>query len=218
MFNKDKWVQFGKKTISVILGSILFAFGVVAMLNADLGMNTWAVLDCGIKQHVNLSLGQVSQITGLIALTLGWVMGFPPGYATLVSIFFMGNAIDWIIQINIVPTPTFLSSKLLLIVLSAACFGVGTVLYVKPELGAGPRDSLMMGLVQKLRYPVVHIRIGLEFAVIFVGYLFGGPVGIGTLINSILVGFAVDLSFRIGGYDRDALHMGLGELYSYLTT
>ena len=82
---------FGKKTASIILGSFLFAFGVVAMLNADLGMNTWAVLDCGITRHVDLSLGQVSQITGFLALILGWVMGFPPGHATLISIFFMGN-------------------------------------------------------------------------------------------------------------------------------
>ncbi len=217
MFNKGKLVQLGKKTGSVIIGSILFAFGVVAMLNANLGMNTWAVLDCGITKHVNLSLGQVSQITGFLALTLGWVMGFPPGYATLVSIFFMGNAIDWIIHLDIVPTPAFLLGRLVLIGVSAACFGAGTVLYVKPELGAGPRDSLMMGLIQKTRYPVAHIRMGLEFTVIIVGYMLGGPVGIGTLISSVLVGYAVDLAFRIGGYDRDTTHMGLGELYRYLT-
>jgi uncharacterized membrane protein YczE len=216
MFNK--WVQFGWKTISIILGSVLFAFGVVTMLNADMGMNTWAVLDCGITHYVNLSLGQVTQITGFLALGLGWFMGFPPGYATLISIVFMGNAINTIIQIGVVPTPTALTSKLALIVLSAVCFGAGTVFYVTPELGAGPRDSLMMGLIQRLRYPVAYIRIGLEFAVILVGYLLGGPVGVGTLLNSVLVGYTVDIAFRISGYDRDTKHMGLQELYTFLNT
>jgi uncharacterized membrane protein YczE len=216
MFNK--WIQFMGKTASIALGSILFAFGVVAMLKADLGMNTWAVLDCGFTQHVNLSLGQVTQITGFIALGLGWIMGFPPGYATLISIFSMGTAIDVIIQLDFVPAPIALESKLALIVFSSTCFGAGTVLYVNPGLGAGPRDSLMMGLIQRLNYPVAHIRIGLELGVILVGYSLGGPVGVGTLLSAILVGYSVDFAFKLSGYDREKQHMGLKELYTFLVT
>ncbi|MCW4050483.1 MAG: membrane protein [Candidatus Bathyarchaeota archaeon] len=186
------------------------------MLNADLGMNTWAVLDCGIIKHVDLTLGQTTQLTGFIALGAGWLMGFPPGYATLISIFFMGNAIDQMIKLGFMPQPAGLPGKLFLIVFSAACFGAGTLLYVKPELGAGPRDSLMMGLIQRLSSPVAYIRIGLELVVIIIGYLLGGPVGVGTLLSSVLVGYAVDIAFRVGGYKREAQHMGLGELVRWL--
>ncbi len=220
MFNKvlvERWITFLKKTLSIILGSVLFALGVVAMLNADLGMNTWAVLDVGIQSKVDLTLGQITQITGFMALILGWLLGFPPGYATLISIFFMGNAIDQIIQLQILPHPTIIATRLLMIIFSAACFGLGSLLYVKPELGAGPRDSLMMGLIKKLSMPVAHIRIGLELIVITVGYIMGGPVGIGTLLSAILVGYAVDIAFRLGGYDRDADHMSIPALCRYLT-
>ena len=213
----SRWIIFLKKTLSIIIGSIFFALGVVAMLNADLGMNTWAVLDLGLQNHIDLTLGQITQITGFMALGCGWLMGFPPGYATLISIFFMGNAIDQIIWLKIVPNPTILVARLLLIVFSAVCFGVGSLLYIKPELGAGPRDSLMMGLIKRLSLPVAYIRIGLELIVISFGYMLGGPVGVGTLLSAVLVGYAVDMAFKLGGYDREADHMSLHALYRFLT-
>ena len=220
MFNNklvERWRILLKKTTSILMGSILFALGVVAMLNADLGMNTWAVLDVGIQNHIDLTLGQITQLTGFLSLGCGWLLGFPPGYATLISIFFMGNAIDQILLLQIVPQPTILATRLLMIVFSASCFGAGSLLYIKPGLGAGPRDSLMMGLIKKLSLPVAHIRIGLELIVIVIGYLLGGPVGIGTLLSAILVGYAVDMAFRLGGYNRETSHMSIPVLYRFLT-
>ena len=110
-----------------------------------------------------------------------------------------------------------MSAKLLLIVFSAVCFGAGSLFYIKPELGAGPRDSLMMGLILRLDMPVAQIRIGLELIVLAVGYILGGPVGIGTLLSAILVGYAVDIAFRIGNYDREAKHLSIPDLYRFLT-
>ena len=220
MFNNvlaGRWVTLLQKTLSILIGSILFALGVVTMLNADLGMNTWAVLDVGIQNHIGLSLGTITQITGFMALGLGWLLGFPPGYATIISIFFMGNAIDQIIRLQMVPQPTALAARLVMVAFSAICFGAGSLLYVKPELGAGPRDSLMMGLIKRFSLPVAYIRIGLEFVVIGIGYLLGGPVGIGTLLSAVLVGYAVDIAFKIGGYNRDADHMSIPALINFLT-
>ena len=220
MFNNsllDRWKILLQKTLSILIGSILFALGVVAMLNADLGMNTWAVLDVGIQNHIGTSLGVITQITGFMSLGLGWLLGFPPGYATIISIFFMGNAIDQIISLQIVPQPTVFAARLLMVVFSAACFGVASLLYVKPELGAGPRDSLMMGLIKKLSLPIAYIRIGLELVVIAIGYLLGGPVGIGTLLSAVLVGYAVDIAFKLGGYNREADHMSIPALINFLT-
>lgn len=220
MFNNrlGRWETFLVKTLSILTGSIFFAIGVVLMLNADLGMNTWAVLDVGIQKQTELSLGTITQITGFIAMGIGWLLGFPPGYATIISIFFMGNAIDQLIKLQILPHPTFTALRVLLIFFSAACFGIGSLLYVKPELGAGPRDSLMMGLIKRFSLPVAQIRIGLELVVIVIGFLLGGPVGVGTLMSAVLVGYAVQIAFKLGGYNREAEHMSIPALYKFLTT
>lgn len=58
----------------------------------------------------------------------------------------------------------------------------GSALYLGSQLGAGPRDGLMMGLSRKTGRSVRRTRIGLEVFVHIVGWILGGTVGIGTVI------------------------------------
>ena len=79
--------------------------------------------------------------------------------------------------------------------------GVGSLLYLRIGLGAGPRDGLMIGLVKKTGREVSTIRGAIEIIVLVLGYYMGGPVGIGTIISAVLVGPAIQFSFRLGGFD-----------------
>ncbi|MGW8181116.1 MAG: YczE/YyaS/YitT family protein, partial [bacterium] len=65
--------------------------------------------------------------------------------------------------------------------------------------------------------PIAQIRIGLELVVIIIGLLLGGPVGIGTLLSAVLVGYSVQIAFKLGGYNREAEHMSIPALYRFLT-
>ncbi len=210
------WAQFFFKTLSILLGNALFALGIASFLNADLGMNTWAVLDVGIVGHTSLTLGQSTQITGLMALLLGWGLGFPPGFATIISVYSMGWFVDSVLLHGLVPQSTDIVVRFLLLMAGIALFGAGTFFYVNPKMGAGPRDSLMMGLINRIDRPVSHVRLGLELLVLALGYLLGGPVGIGTIVSAVLVGHSVDAAFRLGNYDRNAEHMNLYSLLQYL--
>ena len=56
-------------------------------------------------------------------------------------------------------------------------------------LGCGPRDTLLVGLAKHLRrIPIGAVSIVLLTLVTAVGYLLGGPVGIGTLICAFCFG------------------------------
>jgi hypothetical protein len=70
----------------------------------------------------------------------------------------------------------------------------------------------MIGLVRRLDRPVSAIRVGIEVAVLVMGYLLGGPVGVGTFVTPLTTGYAVQLAFRFGGYDKNAKHTDLWEL------
>jgi uncharacterized membrane protein YczE len=210
------WAQFLLKTLSILLGNALFALGIASFLNADLGMNTWAVLDVGIVGHTSLTLGQSTQLTGLMALLLGWGLGFTPGFATIISVYSMGWFVDAVLIRGLVPQSTDIVVRSVLLLVGITLFGAGTFFYVNPRMGAGPRDSLMMGLIRRLDRPVSHIRTGLELSVLAVGYLLGGPVGVGTIVSAVLVGYAVDLAFRLGRYDRNAEHLDFHSLLLYL--
>ena len=61
-----------------------------------------------------------------------------------------------------------------------------------------------------------EVRGAIEVTVLVLGYLLGGPVGVGTLITAFTTGYAVQLAFSLGGYDKDARHMDLYGLLRYL--
>ena len=185
-------------------------------LYADLGMAPWGVLQVGLTKNTSLTFGQVSQIVGLAVLVLGWLLGFPPGFGTVMNMYFVGFFVDLIMAWGLVPMPGTLPGQLALLVGGILVLGAASYMYLSPRLGAGPRDGLMMGLVQRLGRPVYQVRGAIEVTVLVLGYLLGGPVGVGTLITAFTTGYAVQLAFRLGGYDKDARHIDLYGLVRYL--
>jgi len=204
------------KLPSLFLGLFMFSMGVVMNLNSNLGMSPWGVFQVGLSQSTTLTLGQISQIVGLGVLVVGWAMGFPPGFATFMNMYFIGLFIDKIIQFSLIPEPTVLVSQLLLLLGGIIMIGAGSYFYLNPKLGAGPRDGLMMGLVQKTDLPVYIVRGGIEVTVLVLGYFLGGPVGVGTLVTALTIGYSVQLAFKLGGYDKKAEHLNLYQLVKQL--
>ena len=130
--------------------------------------------------------------------------------------YIIGTFIDWIIASGLIPIQETLIWQLGMLLLSVAFLGVGTLLYLRVKLGAGPRDGLMMGLVQKTGRPVSTVRGAIEMTVLLVGYFLGGPVGIGTVISAVTVGYSVQLAFKLGGYSKDTEQLDVYELAKLL--
>jgi uncharacterized membrane protein YczE len=206
------WMTFLSRMPSLFIGLFIFSAGVVGNLHAGLGMMPWGVLNVGLEKMTPLTLGEVSQVVGLVVLLLGWFLGFPPGFSTFVNMYIIGVYIDWIIAVRLIPLPEALPFQLGLLLLSVTFLGLGTLLYIRTGLGAGPRDGLMMGLVNKTGRPVSTIRGSIEITVLAIGYLLGGPVGIGTVISAMTVGYSVQLAFRLGGYSNDTEQLDIYEL------
>lgn len=124
------------------------------ILHADLGMSSWGVFQIGLMNVFGLTFGKATQIVGLGLLILGWYLGFPPSFGTVMNMYFIGYFIDKIIWWEIIPRYQSLAFQFALLVGGMAMIGVATFFYLNPKLGAGPRDGLMIGLVQKLNRPV----------------------------------------------------------------
>jgi uncharacterized membrane protein YczE len=82
-------------------------------------------------------------------------------------------------------------------VLALVAFGAGSALYIGADLGAGPRDTLMLVMSQRLHVRLGVSRTALELAALAVGFAMGGTAGVGTLVFALGIGPAVELSFRL---------------------
>ena len=116
--------------------------------------------------------------------------------------YFIGLFIDLIIAWGLMPVPNGLVLQFAMLSVSIVLIGVGSYFYMRVRLGTGPRDGLMMGFVRRLDYPVAAVRGTLEVTVLAIGWLLGGPVGVGTVINAFTLGLSVQTAFRLGDTTR----------------
>ena len=65
------------------------------------------------------------------------------------------------------------------------------------NLGPGTRDGLMTGISKNYNKPISLIRFSIEFSVVFLGWLLGGTLGIGTIIFAVFIGPFVSLSLKL---------------------
>lgn len=199
---------------SLIFGLFLFGAGISLTVKADLGLSPWSVFHMGLANRLPISFGQASQISGLVLIVLITFIKIIPGLATVLNMYLVGFFVDLILDANILPTPENFLVKLIVLFLGLICIAFASYFYLRVELGAGPRDGLMEGLVKITNKSVGFIRTAIEVSALIVGYLLGGPVGIGTIIASLFTGTLVQWAFKLGNYDSSkAKHVNLLQMH-----
>jgi uncharacterized protein len=183
--------------VSLVAGLFLFACGIVALLESELGLSPWDVLNQGIQRHTPLSFGAANIVVGLIVLFVAWGLGRPPGIGTVANAVLIGAFIELLLAIGPIAQldEQSLALRVALIPVGLALFGVGSAFYIGAAYGAGPRDSLMLALSARTGARIGIVRGALEISVVVVGFALGGTVGVGTLVFALLIGPTVELSF-----------------------
>ena len=184
-----------------MLGLFLFALGIVFTLRSGLGLGPWDVLHQGISRHTPLSFGQAGQLVGVIVIGVGLVLRVRPGIGTVSNMLLIGFFVDRIVGTGYIPpiAPLGFPAQLCVDIGGVLIVGIGSGLYIRGNLGAGPRDLLMLGIKQATGLRIAVARGGLEVAVAAVGFALGGSLGLGTLIFALGIGPAVELGFRVCG-------------------
>ena len=167
-------------------GLMLFGLGEGLLIVSFTGASPWSVLAQGISLNVNLSIGTLTFLISVAVLILWIPLGQKPGMATILNALIIALMID--ICIKFVPTPSNYYNQLILAIVSVLIVGIGGGIYLVSNLGAGPRDGLMVGLQNKTNLPIALVRATLEITVVSVGWYLGGTVGIGTLFFAFGIG------------------------------
>ena len=176
-------------------GLMLFGLGEGLLIVSFAGASPWSVLAQGISLNVNLSVGIITFLISVFVLILWIPLGQKPGMATLLNALIIALMIDFCIKY--VPTPSNYYNQLILAIVSVITVGIGGGIYLVSNLGAGPRDGLMIGLQKKTNLPIAAVRATLEITVVSVGWYLGGVVGIGTLLFAFGIGPCVALGLYL---------------------
>jgi uncharacterized membrane protein YczE len=175
-----------RRLTQLILGLTLYGFSMAMMVRSTLGLDPWDVFHAGIATHVPLSFGQVTIVVGALVLLLWVPLRQWPGLGTVANVVVIGLAAD--AGLALIPTPESLWARVPLLVAGIVLNGVAGGLYIGSQLGPGPRDGLMTGLARRTGLSIRLVRTTIEVTVLAVGWLFGGPVGLGTVLYAVSIG------------------------------
>jgi uncharacterized membrane protein YczE len=159
--------------------------GVSLMVEGDLGVAPNDVLNTGLADTLDIGVGVAAWITGVVAMALSWLLGRRPLVATVIGSVVVGLSITG--ALAVLPTPDHLALRIGFVALGLAVVWAGITGVVSADVGAGPLELVMLGLMDR----GIGIRIarwGIELTLLLIGLALGGAAGIGTAVFALGTG------------------------------
>lgn len=190
---------YAARLASLAAGLFLFALGIVLILESRLGLSPWDVLNQGLSKHTPLSFGNANIAVALVVLFVAWTLGGRPGAGTVANALLIGSFIDGLTAIHAVTALAHhgLAVRIPLLLVGILLIGPGSAFYIGADLGAGPRDTLMLVGSRRTGRRVGLVRAVLELCALAIGIALGGTFGFGTVLFALGVGPVVEASFAL---------------------
>lgn len=168
------------------VGLFLYGVSLAMMVRGALGLAPWDVLHSGFVRHVPMTLGQAVVLFSFVVLVLWIPLREKPGLGTISNAIVVGLSAD--ATLAVLEAPDAIAGRLGLMVGGVMLCGLASALYIGAQLGRGPRDGLMTGLARRTGLSLRLVRTGLEVAVVVIGLLLGGVLGVGTVVYALAIG------------------------------
>ncbi len=196
MLRPIRWNTIIRDMFVIQIGFLLYGLALALVVRANLGTGTWLVLEVALADILGIKIGTMTVYMGFAILILALAMREKVGWGTLANILSIGPwlnlALDIIPVVNgnlILQIGMFLAGVLIQ--------GIATAVYIGVDAGAGPRDSLMLAVHRVTGVSVRVARSGIEIIVVTIGWLLGGPLGLGTVAFALLIGPSVQWAFKL---------------------
>lgn len=195
-------------------GLVVFAFGVHLTIYANIGLAPWDCFGMGISNHTFLNYGLSMTVMSLVILLIDLLLRERIGYGTIIDALLTGNLVQLYNNIDPLPENHNLWIGIAAMLIGYVFMALGMWIYMRAAQGCGPRDSLLVGLGKRMpKVPIGVVEIILWAVVLVIGWLLGGPVGIGTLISTFGAGAIMQLVYSLLHFEpREIRHRDVTEI------
>ena len=212
-----------KKTIilgwpKIIAGLLVFALGVHLTIYANIGLAPWDCLGMGLSYHTPLNYGLSMTLIAVTVLFIDLVLKEQIGYGTIIDALLTGNFVQMYNNLNPFPMNQNMWSGIIIMLVGFVFMALGMAIYMSAGQGCGPRDALLVGLGKRLpKVPIGFVEILLWAVVLLIGWLLGGPIGIGTLLSTFGAGAVMQLVYSLIRFEpRNVNHRNVFEITKIL--
>ena len=175
-----------ERLVQLLVGLFLYGVALGFMVRGSIGVSPWDVLALGLSGQKGIGYGIMTVLISIVVLVLWIPLRQRLGLGTVLNALLVGPSAD--LALAVIPQPDSVWIGAPMFVFGMLLLAVATGLYIAADFGPGPRDGLMTGLVGRTGWPVWLVRTLIEGGVLLIGFLLGGPVGVGTVLFAFGVG------------------------------
>ena len=198
----------------IAAGLAVFAFGVHLTIYANIGLAPWDCLGMGIAKHTVLNYGLAMTLVALTVLLIDLLLRERIGYGTIIDALLTGNLVQMYNSLDPLPENHNTWLGIAAMLTGFVFMALGMMIYMKAAQCCGPRDALLVGLGNRMpKVPIGIVEILMWAVVLLIGWLLGGPVGIGTLISTFGAGAIMQLVYSLLRFEpREVRHRDVIEV------
>ena len=178
-----------------LVGLLLLSFGISVMIVADLGAGPWDALYVGLSETIGFTVGTWVFILGIILILLnGFLMKRVPDFLAIITIFLIGIFMDfWLLVAFAGLDSLAMPVRAMMLVAGVAIIALGISFYLQVDFARNPIDSLMLAIQYRTGKSLAVSKTMMEVSVLVLAFLFGGPIGLGTLLVAFGIGSLIQL-------------------------
>ena len=173
-----KFKKYATKTLMIVIGSIISAYGITLAIGAGFGGATLAILWQGLTNVTGMSVAMI--IFALFydrkQINIGTIL-YQIIYSFFVDVFTKIQHYTDIKAVNFV-----------IMLLGIAIFSFGTGIYSAADFGRGSYEAVTFSLAEKNGWKIKIVRMVLDIIMVIIGVLLGGKFGICTIATVLLSG------------------------------
>ena len=199
--------------VKIVLGLLVFSFGVHLTIFANIGLAPWDCLGMGIANHTPFNYGISMTLIAITVLIIDLIMKERIGFGTVIDALLTGNFVQLFNSADPFPKNESIPLGIVIMLVGFVFMALGMWIYMSSEQCCGPRDALLVAIGKKLpKVPIGAVEILLWAVVLLCGWLLGGQVGIGTLISTFGAGLVMQLVYSLIHFEpRELHHRGLAD-------
>ena len=187
-----------RQIIGVLIGVIFMGFGISWLVPCGFGMDGYTALNLAVSGKIGWTFGTWQAALNCVMFVV--VIIFDKkliGFGTLANMILVGYSCDFFTWIwnMVLPTDFFapLWVRIAVAIPALLVFVVAAALYMDMRLGTSPYDALPFILHKRLsKFSFRMVRISYDLVFILIGYLFGAPFAIVTIMMAFLLGPAIE--------------------------
>ena len=198
-----------KRIAIYLIGMSITSLGIALVVLSSAGAGPWDAVAAGLHKQLGLTIGMWSIISqGLVVILIAFIEKERLQYGAVIAIIIRSFFLDvWIyLLIRHVDLTYSMVTQWSSFLIGIVLIGFGIGLYLEAKFPKTPIDGLMVALHHRFGWTLGGSRLLIEFTAAVMGFLLGGPVGLGTIMVALFLGKIVQFT---NGKIKHILHRQL---------